>query len=104
MVQDDVGEAGYPGQIPAQLPHPPIPAPPGVPHHRRRVTDHAIVDTQVGLVLQDGNSVLALIEFPDAASAQAFQTDPHLRETMAEAGVVGAPDISTWSEASGETY
>jgi hypothetical protein len=55
-------------------------------------------------VLQDGNSVLALIEFPDAASAQAFQTDPRLGEVMAKAGVVGAPDISTWSEASRETY
>lgn len=76
MVQDDVGEAGYPGQIPAQLPHPPIPAPPGVPHHRRRVTDHAIVDTQVGLVLQDGNSVLALIEFPDAASRAGLPDRP----------------------------
>jgi len=55
-------------------------------------------------VLQDGNSVLALIEFPDAASAQAFQTDPKLGEVMATAGVVGAPDISTWSEASREMY
>jgi hypothetical protein len=55
-------------------------------------------------VLHDGNSVLALIEFPDAASAQAFRTDPKLGEVMAEAGVIGAPDISTWSEASGETY
>ncbi|MGA8246566.1 MAG: hypothetical protein WB797_06645 [Nocardioides sp.] len=55
-------------------------------------------------VLQDGHSVLALIEFPDAASAQAFQTDPRLGEVMAKAGVVGAPDISTWSEASRETY
>jgi hypothetical protein len=55
-------------------------------------------------VLQDGNSVLALIEFPDAASAQAFQADPKLGEVMAAAGVVGAPDISTWSEASREKY
>jgi hypothetical protein len=55
-------------------------------------------------VLQDGNSVLALIEFPDAASAQAFQTDPKLGDAMARAGVIGAPDISTWSEASREMY
>lgn len=55
-------------------------------------------------VLQDGNSVLALIEFPDAAAAQAFQTDPKLGEIMASAGVIGAPDISTWSEASREMY
>ncbi len=55
-------------------------------------------------VLQDGDSVLALIEFPDAASVQAFQNDPTLGEVMAKAGVVGAPDISAWSEASRETY
>ncbi|MBV9830462.1 MAG: hypothetical protein JOZ82_02625 [Marmoricola sp.] len=55
-------------------------------------------------VLQDGNSVLALIEFPDAASAQAFRADPELGKVMAEAGVIGAPDISTWSEASREMY
>jgi hypothetical protein len=55
-------------------------------------------------VLQDGNTVLALIEFPDAASAQSFRTDPELGEVMAKAGVIGAPDISIWSEASGETY
>jgi hypothetical protein len=55
-------------------------------------------------VLHDGNSVLALIEFPDAACAQAFQTDPKLGEVMAKAGVIGAPDISTWTEAAEETY
>jgi hypothetical protein len=55
-------------------------------------------------VLQDGNSVLALIEFPDAASAQAFQTDPSLRDAMDKAGVVGTPDVSIWSEAYQEQY
>jgi hypothetical protein len=55
-------------------------------------------------VLQDGNSVLALIEFPDVASSQAFTTDPSLRAVMDQAGVVGAPDISVWSEAAQERY
>lgn len=55
-------------------------------------------------VLQDGNSVLALIEFPDTSSAQAFQSDPELRAVMEKAGVIGAPDISTWSEASRDQY
>ena len=55
-------------------------------------------------VLQDGDSVLALIEFPDAASAQAFRTDPSLRDAMDNAGVVGTPDISIWTEAYEEKY
>jgi hypothetical protein len=55
-------------------------------------------------VLQDGNAVLALIDFPDARSAEAFQTDPSLRQAMDAAGVVGTPDISIWSEAYQEQY
>lgn len=55
-------------------------------------------------VLRDGNAVLALIDFPDAASAQAFTTDPGLREAMEEAGVVGTPDVSIWAEAEREQY
>lgn len=55
-------------------------------------------------VLHDGNAVLALIEFPDEASSQAFTADPSLGEVMATAGVVGAPDVSVWSEAGQEQY
>ena len=55
-------------------------------------------------VLRDGNSVLALIEFPDAASTEAFSSDPSLRAVMEKAGVVGAPDISLWSDAAREQY
>jgi hypothetical protein len=55
-------------------------------------------------VLRDGNDVLVLIEFPDAAGAQGFQSDPSLREAMAAAGVVGAPDISLRAESSKEQY
>jgi hypothetical protein len=55
-------------------------------------------------VLRDGDAVLALIEFPDAASAQAFKSDPSLSEAMDKAGVVGTPDVSIWSEAEREQY
>jgi hypothetical protein len=55
-------------------------------------------------VLQDGNNVLALIAFPDVASSEAFRSDPSLREVMAKAGVIGAPDISIWSEADEEHH
>ena len=55
-------------------------------------------------VLRDGNNVLALIDFPDAAAAQAFQADPSLRDVMHKAGVIEAPDISVWVEDSEEQY
>ena len=55
-------------------------------------------------VLREGNNVLALIEFPNAAAAGDFQNDPNLRRTMQAAGVVGAPDISIWAETYQEQY
>lgn len=55
-------------------------------------------------VLRDGNDLLVLIEFPDAKSAQAFQSDPALRAAMQNAGVQGAPEISLRSEAEQELY
>jgi len=55
-------------------------------------------------VLRDGDDILVLVEFPDSASAQSFQTDPTLREVMAAAGVVGAPDISLRTQTSQEQY
>ena len=50
-------------------------------------------------VLHDGNAVLVLIDFPDAASVQGFMADPSLAEAMAKGGVVGAPDVSVLVEA-----
>lgn len=55
-------------------------------------------------VLRDGNHVLALMDFPDADSAAAFEADPSLKEEMHRAGVVGAPEISVWNEDSEERY
>ncbi len=55
-------------------------------------------------VLRDGNDLLVLIEFPDAAAAQAFQADPSLRTAMQNAGVQGAPDITVRVEADRAQY
>ena len=55
-------------------------------------------------VLRDGNDLLVLIEFPDTAAAQAFQSDPSLRAAMQNAGVQGAPDISLRAEAEQVQY
>jgi len=55
-------------------------------------------------VLRDGNDVLVLVDFPDAASAQSFRTDPSLREVMTAAGVIGAPDITLRTQTSLEEY
>jgi uncharacterized protein (DUF1330 family) len=64
---------------------------------------HASVRTSHGAtsarVLHDGNTILVLIDFPDAASAQSFMADPSLAEAMAKGGVVGAPDVSVLAEA-----
>jgi hypothetical protein len=50
-------------------------------------------------VLRDGNDLLVLLEVPDSAAAQSFQSDPSLREALAHAGIQGAPDICLRSEA-----
>ena len=64
---------------------------------------HSSVRTRYGAtgarVLHDGNAVLVLIDFPDAAAAQSFMTDPSLAEAMAKGGVVGAPDVNVLIEA-----
>jgi hypothetical protein len=64
---------------------------------------HAGVRTSHGAtaerVLHDGNAVLALIDFPDAASVQSFISDPSLAEAMRRGGVEGAPDVSIMVEA-----
>ena len=44
-------------------------------------------------LLRDGNALTVLIDFPDRESAQAFVTDPALREVMAKGGVVSEPAV-----------
>jgi len=55
-------------------------------------------------VLRNGDDILVLVEFPDTASAQSFQTDPTLREVMAAAGVIGTPEITLRTQTSAEQY
>jgi hypothetical protein len=53
---------------------------------------------------RDRDDILVLVEFPDTASAQSFQTDPTLREVMTAAGVIGAPDITLRTQTALEQY
>jgi hypothetical protein len=55
-------------------------------------------------VLRDGTDLLILIEFPDAAQAQSFASDPSLTEAMGRAGLQGAPDIAFRSDAESVVY
>ena len=49
-------------------------------------------------VLRDGNDLLVLVEFPDASSAESFQSDPSLGSALQSAGVQGAADVSLRTE------
>ena len=49
---------------------------------------------------QDANEVLVLTYWPALANAHAFAGDPSLPEVMGRAGVVGAPRIEIYEEAS----
>lgn len=48
---------------------------------------------------EDPNEVLVLTYWPSIAEARAFASDPSLAETMGRAGVVGAPRIEFYEEA-----
>lgn len=41
----------------------------------------------------DGNAVTIVMHWPARSNAEAFSTDPSLKEAMGRAGVMGAPDI-----------
>jgi len=55
-------------------------------------------------VLRDGNDLLVLVDFPDAASAEAFKSDLALVTAMRNGGVQGVPDVSVRTEASQAQY
>ena len=47
--------------------------------------------------LDDPNDVTVVNHFPSRAQAEAFATDPSLREAMARGGVISEPRI-TWAD------
>jgi imidazolonepropionase-like amidohydrolase len=55
-------------------------------------------------VLRHGEAVTLLIDFPDAAAAEGFASDPGLKEAMSKAGVIGAPAISYLDDVESVSY
>jgi hypothetical protein len=55
-------------------------------------------------VLRDGQDVLVLIDFDTREQAGAFTADRSLKEAMANAGVISAPDITIREETEGLRY
>jgi quinol monooxygenase YgiN len=50
------------------------------------------------------NDVTIVSEFPSADAAQAFASDPSLKEAMGRAGVQGAPDIHILDQVESVAY
>ena len=66
----------------------------GYDAHGASRKEHGALRDQVLQSSDDPNDLLVLIEFRTLAEAQTFASDPSLKEAMAAAGVVGAPDVS----------
>ncbi|HXZ99057.1 MAG TPA: cyclase [Candidatus Binatia bacterium] len=58
---------------------------------RRR---HGALGHQLYRVSSEPQELISVNLFKDAAGAQAFGTDPSLREAMERGGVLGAPDVA----------
>ena len=43
---------------------------------------------------EDGNAITVVMDFPSLSDAQAFASDPSLKDAMQRAGVTGPPQIS----------
>ena len=43
---------------------------------------------------EDANAITVVMEFPSLSAAQAFGSDPSLKEAMVNGGVTGPPQIS----------
>lgn len=66
--------------------------------------EHGATNAQVLQSIEDPNDVVVLIEFGSLEEAKGFTSDPSLKDAMAAAGVVGAPDISFRERTDGPTY
>lgn len=76
----------------------------GYDNHGTLRKQHGAIRDQVLQSVDDPNDLLVLIDFGSLADAKAFANDPSLKEAMAAAGVVGAPDISFRERTDEVTY
>lgn len=76
----------------------------GYENHGASRKEHGAIRDQILQSVDDPNNLLVLIEFGSLADANAFVSDPSLKETMAAAGVIGAPDISFRDRTDEATY
>jgi len=67
--------------------------------HEAVRTKHGATGHQLYRGADDPNAVTIVNHFPSREQAEAFATDPSLREAMERGGVVGEPRI-TWAEES----
>lgn len=64
-------------------------------------SQHGCTAERVWRAPEDPNNVLVLHEFPTLAQAQAFLTDPGLKDAMGRASVAGPPRIELWEDVDG---
>jgi len=62
--------------------------------HGATRASHGGTSVQVFRGATDPNSITAVMEFPTLEAAQAFASDPSLKEAMTKGGVTGPPQIS----------
>jgi hypothetical protein len=60
---------------------------------------HGCTDQRVLQDPADANDVVAIHDFPTVEQAQAFASDPGLKDAMQRAGVAGAPRIEIFAGA-----
>ncbi len=61
---------------------------------------HGCTSVSIYRGVDDPNAITAVMDFPSAANAKAFASDPSLKEAMSKAGVTGPPRI-TFVESAG---